>query len=212
MTIGELLAQWRVVPVVVLPDPSDAKPLAQALTAGGLRVAEVTFRHPTAAQTIAAMAEDPALIVGAGTVIAADQVDAAVRAGASFVVSPGFSPAVVGRCNELNVAMVPGVATPTELMAALDAGITTVKLFPAEPLGGITTLRSLAAVFPQIRFVPTGGISAANAAAYLAEPSVLAVGGSWMAAPALLAEQAWDTVTRLAAEAVVLAQPAAPTR
>jgi 2-dehydro-3-deoxyphosphogluconate aldolase/(4S)-4-hydroxy-2-oxoglutarate aldolase len=100
------------------------------------------------------------------------------------------------------------VATATELMTALDAGINIVKLFPAEPLGGITTLRSLAAVFPQVRFVPTGGISAANAATYLAEPSILAVGGSWMVAPALLARNSWDAVTRLAAEAVALARGA----
>jgi 2-dehydro-3-deoxyphosphogluconate aldolase/(4S)-4-hydroxy-2-oxoglutarate aldolase len=154
------------------------------------------------------MAEDPALSVGAGTVISADQVDTAVAAGARFLVSPGFSHAVVRRCHELDVPVVPGVATATELMTALDAGITIVKLFPAEPLGGITTLRSLAGVFPQVRFVPTGGISAANAASYLAEPSVLAVGGSWMVAAPLLARHSWDAVTRLAAEAVALARPA----
>jgi 2-dehydro-3-deoxyphosphogluconate aldolase/(4S)-4-hydroxy-2-oxoglutarate aldolase len=205
MTIVDLLAQRRVVPVVVLQDPSGAKPLAEALTAGGLTVAEVTFRTSTATQTVAAMVEDPALIVGAGTVISADQVDTAVGAGARFVVSPGFSHAVVRRCHEL---VVPGVATATELMAALDAGITIVKLFPAEPLGGISTLRSLAAVFPQVRFVPTGGISATNAATYLAEPSVLAVGGSWMVAPALLARNSWGDVTRLSAEAVALARGA----
>ena len=107
--------------------------------------------------------------------------------------------------------VVPGVATPTELMAALDAGITTVKLFPAEPLGGITTLRSLATVFPQVEFVLTGGISAGNAADYLAEPSVVAIGGSWMVAPPLLARRSWDDVTRLAAEAVALADRATRT-
>jgi 2-dehydro-3-deoxyphosphogluconate aldolase/(4S)-4-hydroxy-2-oxoglutarate aldolase len=210
MTIEELLAHRRVVPVVVLPDPDQAKALAQALSAGGLPIAEVTFRNPAAAQTIAAMADDAAVVVGAGTVISTDQVDAAVGAGARFVISPGFSPAVVRRCHELDVPAVPGVATPTELMAALDAGVTTVKLFPAEPLGGITTLRSLAAVFPGVRFLPTGGISAANAAAYLAEPSVLAVGGSWMVAPSLLGRHDWDAVSRLAAEAVALANRAAP--
>jgi 2-dehydro-3-deoxyphosphogluconate aldolase/(4S)-4-hydroxy-2-oxoglutarate aldolase len=154
------------------------------------------------------MAEDPAMIVGAGTVISTDQVDTAVAAGARFVVSPGFSHAVVRRCRELDVPVVPGVATATELMTALDAGITIVKLFPAEPLGGVRTLRSLAAVFPQVRFVPTGGITATNAATYLGEPSVLAVGGSWMVAPVLLARNSWDAVTRLAAEAVALARRA----
>jgi 2-dehydro-3-deoxyphosphogluconate aldolase/(4S)-4-hydroxy-2-oxoglutarate aldolase len=194
--------------VVVLADASEAKPLARALAVGGLPLAEVTFRNPAAAQTIAGMAEDPALTVGAGTVISADQVDTAVDAGAKFVVSPGFSSAVVNRCAELDVPIIPGVATATELMAALDAGITTVKLFHAERLGGVTTLRALAPVFPQVRFVPTGGISPANAATYLAEPSVLAIGGSWMVAPTLLAEHSWDEVTRLAAEAVAIAQQA----
>jgi 2-dehydro-3-deoxyphosphogluconate aldolase/(4S)-4-hydroxy-2-oxoglutarate aldolase len=210
MTVLDLLARRRVVPVVVVQDPREAKPLAEALSAGGLPLAEVTFRTPAAAQTVATMAQDPALIIGAGTVISADQVDAAVAAGASFIVTPGFSSGVVRRCRELDVPVVPGVATATELISALDAGITTVKLFPAEPLGGIKTLRSLAAVFPQVRFVPTGGISAANAATYLAEPSVLAVGGSWMVAPPLLAQHSWDAVTSLAAEAVALAGPAAP--
>lgn len=208
MTILEMLGDRRVVPVVVLQDPGDAKSLAEALTAGGLPLAEVTFRTETAAQTVAAMAEDPAMVVGAGTVISGDQVDVAVAAGARFVVSPGFSSEVVKRCHELEVPVIPGAATATELIAVLDAGVTTLKLFPAEPLGGIKTLRSLAAVFPQVRFVPTGGISAANAAAYLAEPSVLAVGGSWMVAPPLLAKQAWEEVTRLTAEAVALARRA----
>jgi 2-dehydro-3-deoxyphosphogluconate aldolase/(4S)-4-hydroxy-2-oxoglutarate aldolase len=206
----DVLAHRRVVPVVVLQDPSGAKPLAEALIAGGLPLAEVTFRTAAATQTVAAMAEDPALTVGAGTVISVDEVEAAVAAGARFVVSPGFSSGVVRRCQELGVAVVPGVATATELMAALDAGITTVKLFPAEPLGGINTLRALAAVFSEVRFVPTGGISAANAPTYLAEPSVLAVGGSWMVAPSLLDQHSWDAVTRLAAEAVALADRTAP--
>jgi 2-dehydro-3-deoxyphosphogluconate aldolase/(4S)-4-hydroxy-2-oxoglutarate aldolase len=184
--------------------------LAEALTAGGLPLAEVTFRTPSARQALAAMAEDPALIVGAGTVISAEQVDDAVAAGARFVVSPGFSPAVVRRCQQLGVPVVPGVATATELMAALDAGITIVKFFPSESLGGVTTLRALAPVFPQVRFVPTGGISPANASAYLAEPSVLAVGGSWMVTPPLLAQRSWDTITRIAAEAVALAHRAPP--
>jgi 2-dehydro-3-deoxyphosphogluconate aldolase/(4S)-4-hydroxy-2-oxoglutarate aldolase len=210
LTALQVVAERRVVPVIVLDDPRAAKPLAGALTAGGLPVAEVTFRTEAAEQTITAMAEDPALMIGAGTVISAGQVDRAVAAGARFVVSPGFSAEVVARCRQLDVPVLPGVATATELMAALDLGITTVKLFPAEPLGGVPTLRALGAVFPQVRFVPTGGISAANAPAYLAEPSVLAVGGSWMVAPGLLALHDWDAVSRLAAEAVQLARRAGP--
>jgi 2-dehydro-3-deoxyphosphogluconate aldolase/(4S)-4-hydroxy-2-oxoglutarate aldolase len=205
VTIVDLLAERRVVPVVVLQDPDGAKPLAGSLVAAGLPIAEVTFRTPAAVQAVAAMAENPAMTVGAGTVLSPDQVDAAVAAGAKFIVSPGFSHAVVRRCQELDVPVIPGVATATELMAALEAGIAIVKLFPAEALGGIATLRSLAAVFPQVQFVPTGGISATLAASYLAEPSVLAVGGSWMVAPGLLATDSWDAVTRLASEAVAIA-------
>jgi len=160
--------------------------------------------------SVSSMAAVPALIVGAGTVVSADQVDTAVAAGARFVVSPGFSSAVVRRCHELEVPVLPGVATASELMSAVDAGVTVVKLFPAEPLGGISTVRSLAAAFPQVRFVPSGGISAANAPTYLAEPSVLAVGGSWMVAPSLLAKHSWDEVTQLTAEAVALADRGGP--
>jgi len=207
MNFLELLARRPVVPVVVLQDPTLAKPLADALTAGDLPLAEVAFRTDTAPQALATMAAAPGIVVGAGTVTSVDQVDAAVDAGAEFVVSPGFSSPVVRRCQELQVPVVPGVATASELMSALDAGITTVKFFPAEAMGGIVTLRALASAFPYVRFVPTGGISATSASAYLAEPSVLAVGGSWMVAPSLLAEHAWDEVTRLAAEAVRIARP-----
>jgi 2-dehydro-3-deoxyphosphogluconate aldolase/(4S)-4-hydroxy-2-oxoglutarate aldolase len=208
MTTFDLLFRGRLVPVVVLDDPSRAKPLAQALAAGGLPIAEVTFRTPKAGDALSAMAEDPRMSVGAGTVITPAQVDAAVAAGARFVVSPGFSRAVVTRCRDLNVPVLPGVATASDLIAAFDAGLTTVKLFPAEPLGGISMLRALAAAFPQARFVPTGGISATNAASYLAEPAVLAVGGSWMVARELISDEGWDRVTRLTAEAVELADQA----
>ena len=210
MTVLDVFGERRVVPVVVLQDPGDAKPLAEALTAGGLPIAEVTFRTPAAEMALATMAADPHLLVGAGTVISAEQVDIAVSAGARFVVSPGFSSGVVRRCQELEVPVVPGVATATELISALDAGITTVKLFPAEPLGGIKTLRALASTFHEVRFVPTGGISAASAPIYLAEPSVLAVGGSWMVASSLLAQHSWDEVTGLVAEAVAIAEQSRP--
>lgn len=213
-TSGEATPPWlarhQVVPVVVLHDGDQATPLADALTAGGLPIAEVTFRTPAAAQIVAAMSRHPDMFVGAGTVISSDQVDVAIAAGARFVVSPGFSPAVVRRCQHLDVPVLPGVATATEIIAALDAGITTVKFFPAQALGGVPTLRALAAAFPEVRFVPTGGVSAANAAVYLAEPSVVAVGGSWMVTPKLLAEQSWARVTGLAAEAVALVHQAQP--
>ena len=210
MTVLDAFAQYRIVPVVVLDDPAQGQSLAKALTAAGLPLAEVTFRTPHSLEALAAVAEDPSMIVGAGTVISVPQVEAAVEAGARFVVSPGFSPAVVNRSRELNVPVVPGVATASEVIGALDAGITTVKFFPAEPLGGVATVRALASVFPSVRFVPTGGISPANLATYLAEPAILAIGGSWVVKSALVAQHDWDQVTRLAAEAVDIVHQAGP--
>jgi len=201
---GEL-GRGRLVPVIVIETPAAARPLADALVAGGLRCAEVTLRTDAAEAALRAMAGDPRLLVGAGTVVRPDQVDRAVAAGAAFIVSPGFSEAVVRRCGALGVPVFPGVATATELMAARDAGLTVVKFFPAEPLGGVATLRALAAPFPDVRFIPTGGITAAHLPAYLAHPAVLAVGGSWMVAPKLVAAGAWDEISRLTAEAVTVA-------
>ncbi|MCD9873400.1 bifunctional 4-hydroxy-2-oxoglutarate aldolase/2-dehydro-3-deoxy-phosphogluconate aldolase [Streptomyces guryensis] len=200
--LTDLLADARIVPVLTVPDPTTAAPLARALSAGGARCAEVTFRTPSAEQVVKAMAAQGDLAVGAGTVLTAEQAERAVAAGARFVVSPGLDHEVVARCRELGVPVVPGVATATEVMGALRAGLDTVKLFPAEPLGGRAMLRALAAPFPGVRFMPTGGIDAAGLPGYLAEPSVLAVGGSWMATPALLASGDYAEIRRLTAEAV----------
>jgi 2-dehydro-3-deoxyphosphogluconate aldolase/(4S)-4-hydroxy-2-oxoglutarate aldolase len=191
------LARLRLVPVVVVDRVEDAWPLGQALKSGGLPCAEVTFRTAAAEDAIREMAKDPDLLVGAGTVVA-------VAAGASFVVSPGFSLAVVRRCQELGVPVLPGVATPSEVMMALDAGLEIVKYFPAEANGGVRALRAIGAPFTTMRFVPTGGITAANLADYLAVPSVVAVGGSWMVAPKLVAAGDFDEVSRLTAEAVAI--------
>jgi 2-dehydro-3-deoxyphosphogluconate aldolase/(4S)-4-hydroxy-2-oxoglutarate aldolase len=200
----EAVCAHGVVPVVVLERASDAPLLAAALIAGGLPVAEVTFRTAAAGDALRALAEDPALLVGAGTVVRPEQVDEAVAAGARFVVSPGLSQRVVERCREHGVPVVPGVATASEVIAALDLDLDLLKLFPAEACGGVATLKALAAPFPGVRFVPTGGISATNAASYLALPCVAAVGGSWMVAPRLVESGDFDAVTRLAAEAVAL--------
>ncbi|MCU7820230.1 bifunctional 4-hydroxy-2-oxoglutarate aldolase/2-dehydro-3-deoxy-phosphogluconate aldolase [Kitasatospora sp. DSM 101779] len=202
-----VLAGARIMPVLTVPDPATAAPLADALAAGGARCAEVTFRTPAAEQVLKAMAAHGGLAVGAGTVLGAEQAERAVAAGARFVVSPGLDEEVVATCRELGVPVVPGIATATELMRALRAGITTVKLFPAEPLGGLRALRALAAPFPGVRFVPTGGIGAEQLAGYLAEPSVLAVGGSWMATPAHLDGGAYPEIRRLTAEAVEVGTP-----
>ncbi|WP_225102186.1 bifunctional 4-hydroxy-2-oxoglutarate aldolase/2-dehydro-3-deoxy-phosphogluconate aldolase [Streptomyces sp. CoH27] len=197
-----ILAEARIVPVLTVPDPATAAPLARALSAGGARCAEVTFRTPDAEQVVKAMAAHGGLTVGAGTVLTPEQAERAVAAGARFVVSPGFDEEVVAKCRELGVPVIPGVATATELMRALKAGLDTVKLFPAEPLGGLRTLRALAAPVPGTRFMPTGGIDADGLPGYLAEPAVLAVGGSWMATPALLQSGDYAEIRRLTADAV----------
>lgn len=192
----------RIVPVVVLADSAGAEPLAGALVAGGLHCVEVTFRTDAAADVIRAMTVRPELVVGAGTVLTAEQAEQAVVAGARFVVSPGFGPAVVRRCQELGVPVFPGIATATEIQMALDAGLDTVKFFPAEQLGGVGMVKALSAPFRTVRFIPTGGVDTGNLADYLAVPSVLAVGGTWMVAPDLLAAGDWAEVTRRCVAAV----------
>ena len=202
------LASARLVPVVVLERVDDAWPLGQALKAGGLPCAEVTFRTAAAEDAIRELSKEPELLVGAGTIVNAEQADAAVAAGACFVVSPGFSAAVVRRCQALDVPVLPGVATPSEVIMAMDAGLDAVKFFPAETNGGVPALRAIAAPFRSMRFVPTGGVGPNNLADYLRVPAVLAVGGSWMVAPSLIAAGDFDEVTRLTAEAVGIAASA----
>lgn len=197
----------RILPVLTVPDPATTHLLAEALAAGGARCAEVTFRTPGAVQVLEAMAAHGGLTVGAGTVLTRDQAERAVAAGARVVVSPGYDEEVVAECRELRVPVVPGIATATELMRALRAGCHTVKLFPAEPLGGLRTLRALAAPFPRARFIPTGGIQDSHLASYLADPAVLAVGGSWMATATHLERGDYAEIRRLTAEAVDRSMP-----
>ena len=199
------LLSGRIVPVVVLDDLETAVPVASALAEGGLPVAEITFRTAVAAAAIRRIAGETDALVGAGTVVRPEQVDEAVAAGARFIVTPGLSLPVIERCRELDVLVIPGVATATEVIAALDQGLDLLKLFPAEAAGGIALLRALRGPFPDVRFVPTGGIGAANAASYLALSSVAAVGGSWMVAPELVAARDFAAVARLAREAATLA-------
>lgn len=200
----DVLGGHRIVPVVVLDEPAKADALGAALVEGGLPVAEATFRTPEAAAVLRRLAEREDLVVGAGTVLTERQVDQAVEAGARFVVSPGLSASVVRRCQEAGVPVVPGVATPSEIMQALDLGLDTVKFFPAEANGGLATVKALAAAFPQVRFMPTGGITVDSAPAYLAHPAVAAVGGSWMVAGDLLAAGRWDEVARRCAASTAL--------
>ena len=205
-----LLCAAGVVPVVVIEDVEHVRPLSAALKRGGLPVAEVTFRTEASVRALRALVADSDLLVGAGTVITRQQVDIACDAGAGFVVSPGFSPHVVERCRELGMPVIPGVSTASEVIAALDHGCELLKFFPAEASGGTATIRSLYGPFPHVRFIPTGGVSAANAPVYLRLPSVAAVGGSWMVAPELLAKGDFASVSRLAEEAVLLAARVRP--
>jgi 2-dehydro-3-deoxyphosphogluconate aldolase/(4S)-4-hydroxy-2-oxoglutarate aldolase len=174
------LAAHRLVPVVVLDEAADAGPLADALVGGGLPVAEITFRTDAAPDAIRVMADRGDVLVGAGTVVTPQQVDEAVAAGAQYLVSPGTSRAVVERAQEHGVPVLPGAVTATEVQAALELGLGTVKFFPAGTSGGSAAIAALAAPFRGVRFVPTGGVGPANLDEYLALPCVAAVGGSWM--------------------------------
>lgn len=202
MTALDLIGRLGVVPVVVIDDPDAGAGLGDALLQAGLPCAEVTLRTPGAIAAIEVLAANPAVTVGAGTVVSSAQVDLAVDAGARFIVMPGVDPEVVSRCRELGVPAIPGIATATEAMAAQRQGVDTVKLFPAQVLGGLEMLKALAGPFPSLRFVPTGGIQPAQLHDYVRHPSVLAVGGSWITPRELLAQRRFAEISRLAADAV----------
>lgn len=215
MTGSDALARierLKVIPVVVIDDVTSASPLARALDAGGLPCAEVTFRTPAAAEAIRVMADTADLALGAGTVLTPAQVDAAVAAGATYIVTPGFSAAVVAHCQDVGIPVFPGVATPAEVQVAYEAGLDTVKFFPAESLGGLPTLKAIAAPFSMMRFIPTGGISADNCSAYLRNPNVVAVGGTWIVKPALIHDGNFTKITDIAAQAVAVAEAATETK
>ncbi|MFJ7082074.1 bifunctional 4-hydroxy-2-oxoglutarate aldolase/2-dehydro-3-deoxy-phosphogluconate aldolase [Streptomyces griseus] len=196
-----------VVPVVVLHDVADAVPLARALVAGGLPAIEVTLRTPAALESIRAMAaEVPGAVVGAGTVISPEHVRDTVGAGARFLVSPGWTDALLEAMKASGVPFLPGVSTTSEVVALLERGVREMKFFPAEAAGGTAYLKALSAPLPQARFCPTGGISLASAPSYLALPNVGCVGGSWMVPTDAVAAKDWDRVARLAAEAAALAR------
>lgn len=199
------LSAARLVPVVVLDDAADADALAGALVAGGLPIAEVTFRTAAAEDSIRAMSARGDMLVGAGTVLTPAQVDLAVAAGASYIVSPGLSRAVVERCQEHGVLALPGAVTATEVQAALELGLTTVKFFPAGTSGGAAAIAALAAPFGGVSFVPTGGVGPKNLHEYLAIPAVAAVGGSWMVPRDRVKAGDFAGITELTAQAVLLA-------
>jgi len=206
----DLLCAAGVLPVLAIEDLDSVRKVGAALCAGGLAVAEVTLRTRSAAAAIRALVDAGEMLVGAGTVLRHEQVDLAPEAGARFVVTPGFSAAVVERCRELEMPVIPGVASATEIIAALDHGSELLKFFPAEASGGVAMLQAWRAPFPNVRFVPTGGVSSANAAAYLVLPSVSAVGGSWMVTPELVSSGDFGAISRLAEQAVQLVAEARP--
>jgi 2-dehydro-3-deoxyphosphogluconate aldolase/(4S)-4-hydroxy-2-oxoglutarate aldolase len=206
----ESYLQQRLICVAVIDKADDAVPLAEALLAGGLNTIEVTFRTAGAAEAIACIRRAlPAMVVGAGTLLTADQVKQAVNAGSQFGVSPGLSETVSKAAHENKLPLFPGCITPTEVMHALHLGWTTLKFFPAETAGGVNMLKALIGPFGHtgIKFIPTGGITAVTLPNYLAIPQVAAIGGSWMAERKLVADKSWDKITALTAEAMkVIAQ------
>lgn len=179
--VFERIHEVGVVPVVVINDIEEARPLAQALCEGGLPCAEVTFRTPVAAEALRIMKEEfPQMFLGAGTVLTTEQVDKAIEAGAEFIVSPGLNPKVVKYCVEKNIPIIPGCCTPSEVEQALEFGLKTVKFFPAEAAGGLKMIKAMAAPYTELTFMPTGGIDLSNITEYLAFNRIIACGGSWM--------------------------------
>lgn len=199
------IEELGIVPVVVLQDTKDAKPLAEALCDGGLPCAEVTFRTEAAKESIRIMTEAfPQMLVGAGTVLTTAQVDAAVAAGAKFIVSPGFDPEIVDYCLEKQIPVFPGCITPSEIAQAVKRGLRVVKFFPAQQFGGVATIKALSAPYVGLKFMPTGGVSAANLKDYFGCKSVIACGGSWMVKGDLIAAGKFDEIRQMTSEAVKL--------
>ena len=203
MSIYEKIHECGIIPVIKLENPEKSVALGKALLDGGINCAEVTFRTATAAETIQRMSDAfPEMTVGAGTVLTTDQAQKAVWCGAQFIVSPGLNPKVVSWCIDRNIPVIPGIATPTELEAALDLGLTTVKFFPAEAFGGLKTLKAISAPYGNVRFMPTGGISLENMESYLSFSKIIACGGSFMVTGDLIEKEDYGKITELSRAAV----------
>ncbi len=203
MSLYKIIENSGVIPVVVLEDAANAVPLAKALLAGGINICEITFRTAAAEEAIRQIALNvPDMIVGAGTVITKEQAKAATDAGAKFIVSPGSDLEVIRYAKELGVYMLPGAVTPTEVMQLIKEDVKVIKFFPAENYGGLKTIKALSAPFPNIKFVPTGGVSLSNLTAYLEFDKIAAVGGSWLCTKDLITNGKWDEITKLSKEAM----------
>lgn len=204
-TINEQLSALKIIPVIAVDKAEDIIPLGKVLAENGLPAAEITFRSDAAVEAIRLLRKaQPDMLIGAGTVLNRDQVIAAKEAGATFIVSPGFNPNTVKACQELGIAIVPGINNPSGVEAALEMGLTTVKFFPAEASGGVNMVKSLLAPYGDISIMPTGGINPDNVNDYLSIPRVLACGGTWMVDKKLVETGNWDEIARLTREAVAL--------
>lgn len=203
----EKLRATKIVPVVAIDDSANADNLAQALVAGGLPCAEITFRTEAALESIRVMAKRGDMQVGAGTVLKTSQVDSAIDAGATFIVAPGFNPKVVEYCVSRNIPIVPGVSTPTEIEMALEFDLNILKFFPAEASGGLPFLKAISAPYNQVEFMPTGGIGPKNVSSYLEFSKIVACGGSWMVKSDMIQNQQFEKITEITTEAVKLAIP-----
>jgi 2-dehydro-3-deoxyphosphogluconate aldolase/(4S)-4-hydroxy-2-oxoglutarate aldolase len=202
MLIRDIVSAAPVMPVLVLERAADAVPLARALLAGGIRVLEVTLRTPAALEAIGAIAREvPQALVGAGTVLSRADLEAARAAGARFAVSPGATPELLAAGRDAGLPLMPGVMTPSDVVAAVAAGYQVLKFFPAVPAGGVAMLNAFAGPFPQVQFCPTGGISLASAPQFLALPNVCCVGGSWITLAAMIQAGHWSEITQLAKQA-----------
>ncbi len=200
MTLEQRLAQIKIVPVIAINHAQQALPLAKVLMENGLPCAEITFRTEAAQEAIRLMRDAyPEMLIGAGTVLTTAQVDQAQQAGADFIVSPGLNPTTVTYCQQRGIAIVPGVNNPSLVEQAMELGLRTLKFFPAEPSGGVAMLKALSAVYP-VKFMPTGGISAANVQHYLDLPSVVACGGTWMVPTDLMDKGDWSAIAKLVRE------------
>jgi 2-dehydro-3-deoxyphosphogluconate aldolase/(4S)-4-hydroxy-2-oxoglutarate aldolase len=202
--VFETLGGAGILPLLVIEDPGTAADTVAALLAGGLRCAEIALRTDAAVAAIAEASRVPGSVIGAGTVLNPDQVDAAVDAGARFIVSPGLDERVVARAHELGVPAIPGVATATEVQRALTLGLHHLKFFPAEASGGIAAITALADPFPEVRFLPSGGVSASNASLYLTSGAVFAVSGSWMARRDGIAARRYSAIESASRDAAAL--------
>lgn len=203
MPLRELLVQHRILPVLIVEKADAVLPVVDALTAGGIHAVEITLRTPVAIEAIKAVRKSrPDITVAAGTVRTPADLEAVAEAGVDFAVSPGFTPTLAALARNLEVALLPGVCTPSEILVGLESGYECFKLFPAEPVGGLALLKAFASPFAGVNFCPTGGIGPQNFLDYLTLSNVLCVGGSWMVDPTLIRQERWSSIEQLSRECV----------